>query len=192
MGLETSRVRAWRVSRVCVVPGAYAWARPKPRPLRTRSAGRRRGIMMPLPPAPSRLDRIRIDRTHTVDSIDPVNPVYIYKVEQIHAVDWDRRRRFQSTPICSKRGRASESSPGFGPARRRWFRRGAVLSGHRGYLSLRIGAPVSTAVAEASCGDRCGGGRLQSGLPSSEETLSAARRRGSVRSPRSSGRRSRA
>ncbi len=33
------------------------------------------------------LDRIRIDRTHMVGSIDPVNPVYIYKVEQIHAVD---------------------------------------------------------------------------------------------------------
>ncbi len=30
------------------------------------------------------LDRIRIDRTHSVASIDPVNPVYIYKVEQIH------------------------------------------------------------------------------------------------------------
>ena len=29
------------------------------------------------------LDRIRIDRTHIVGSIDPVNPVYIYKVEQI-------------------------------------------------------------------------------------------------------------
>ena len=87
MGLDTSRVRAWRVLRVCVVPGAYAWARPKPRPLRTRSAGRRRGTMMPLPPAPSRLDRIRFDRTHIVGSIDPVNPVYIYKVEQIQAVD---------------------------------------------------------------------------------------------------------
>ncbi len=34
-----------------------------------------------------RLGRIRIDRTHIVCSIDPVNPVYIYKVEQIHAVD---------------------------------------------------------------------------------------------------------
>ncbi len=33
------------------------------------------------------LDRIRIDRTHIVGSIDPVNPAYIYKVEQIHAVD---------------------------------------------------------------------------------------------------------
>ncbi len=33
------------------------------------------------------LERIRIDRTHIVGSIDPVNPVYIYKVEQIHAVD---------------------------------------------------------------------------------------------------------
>ena len=34
------------------------------------------------------LDRIhRIDRTHIVGSIDPVTPVYIYKVEQIHAVD---------------------------------------------------------------------------------------------------------
>ncbi len=30
------------------------------------------------------LDRIRFDRTHIVGSIDPVNPVYIYKVEQIH------------------------------------------------------------------------------------------------------------
>ncbi len=30
------------------------------------------------------LDRIRFDRTHTVGSIDPVNPVTIYKVEQIH------------------------------------------------------------------------------------------------------------
>ncbi len=33
---------------------------------------------------PFLLDRIRIDRTHIVGSIDPVNPVYIYKVEQIH------------------------------------------------------------------------------------------------------------
>ena len=33
------------------------------------------------------LDRIRIDPTHIVGWIDPVNPVYIYKVEQIHAVD---------------------------------------------------------------------------------------------------------
>ena len=32
------------------------------------------------------LDRIRIDRTHIAGSIDPVTPVYIYKVEQIHAV----------------------------------------------------------------------------------------------------------
>ena len=30
------------------------------------------------------LDRIRIDRTHIAGSIDPVNPVYTYKVEQIH------------------------------------------------------------------------------------------------------------
>ena len=30
------------------------------------------------------LDRIRIDRTHIAVSIDPVNPVYTYKVEQIH------------------------------------------------------------------------------------------------------------
>ncbi len=29
------------------------------------------------------LNRIRIDRTHIAGSIDPVNPVYIYKVEQI-------------------------------------------------------------------------------------------------------------
>ncbi|MEE9209086.1 MAG: hypothetical protein V3U23_01440, partial [Kiloniellales bacterium] len=28
-----------------------------------------------------------IDRTHIVGSIDPVNPVYTHKVEQIHAVD---------------------------------------------------------------------------------------------------------
>ena len=33
------------------------------------------------------LDRIRIDRTHIVGSIDSVNPVYTYKVEQIHAID---------------------------------------------------------------------------------------------------------
>ena len=33
------------------------------------------------------LDRIRIDRTHIAGSINPVNPVYINKVEQIHAVD---------------------------------------------------------------------------------------------------------
>ncbi|MEE8122652.1 MAG: hypothetical protein V3T93_00925 [Alphaproteobacteria bacterium] len=33
------------------------------------------------------LDRIRIDRTHIAGSIDPVNPVTIDKVEQIHAVD---------------------------------------------------------------------------------------------------------
>jgi hypothetical protein len=32
-------------------------------------------------------DRIRIDRTHIAGSIDPVNPVYTYKVEQIHAAD---------------------------------------------------------------------------------------------------------
>ncbi len=48
------------------------------------------------------VDRVRIDRTHIAGSIDPVNPVYIYKVEQIHAVDWDRRRRSQSTAICSR------------------------------------------------------------------------------------------
>ena len=48
------------------------------------------------------LDRIhRIDRTHIAGSIDPVNPVTTYKVEQIQAVDWDRQRRFPSTPICS-------------------------------------------------------------------------------------------
>ncbi len=39
------------------------------------------------PLAASPLDRIRIDRTHIVGSIDPVNPVYICKVEQIHAAD---------------------------------------------------------------------------------------------------------
>jgi hypothetical protein len=33
------------------------------------------------------LDRIMIDRTHIVGSIDHVNPVHIDKVEQIHAVD---------------------------------------------------------------------------------------------------------
>ncbi len=33
------------------------------------------------------LDRIRIDRSHIVGSIDPVNPVYTYTVEQIHVVD---------------------------------------------------------------------------------------------------------
>ncbi len=33
------------------------------------------------------LDRIRIERTHIVGSVDPVNPVYTKKVEQIHAVD---------------------------------------------------------------------------------------------------------
>ncbi|MCH8926043.1 MAG: CHASE domain-containing protein, partial [Proteobacteria bacterium] len=33
------------------------------------------------------LDRIRIDRTHIVGSIDPVNPVTINEGEQIHAVD---------------------------------------------------------------------------------------------------------
>ncbi len=33
------------------------------------------------------LDRIRIDRAHVAGSIDPVNPVYTNKVEQIHAVD---------------------------------------------------------------------------------------------------------
>ncbi len=61
----------------------------------------------------SALDRIRIDRTHILGSINPVNPVYINNVEQIHAVDWDRRRRFQSTPICSRcyrRIRISSSS----------------------------------------------------------------------------------
>ncbi|MCH8809368.1 MAG: RNB domain-containing ribonuclease [Proteobacteria bacterium] len=34
-----------------------------------------------------RLDRIRTDRTHFAGSIGPVNPVYIDKAEQIHAVD---------------------------------------------------------------------------------------------------------
>ena len=29
-------------------------------------------------------DRIGFDRTHIVGSIEPVNPVTIYKVEQIH------------------------------------------------------------------------------------------------------------
>ncbi len=33
------------------------------------------------------LDRIRIDRTRDPGSINPVNPVYINSVEQIHAVD---------------------------------------------------------------------------------------------------------
>ncbi len=33
------------------------------------------------------LDRIRIERTHIVGSINPVNPVYVNSVEQIHAVD---------------------------------------------------------------------------------------------------------
>ncbi len=47
------------------------------------------------------LDRIRIDRTHIAGSIDP-DPVTIYKVEQIHAADWDRRRRFQSAAICAR------------------------------------------------------------------------------------------
>ena len=37
--------------------------------------------------SPLSLDRIRIDRTHIAGSINPVNPVYIYKAEQIHAVD---------------------------------------------------------------------------------------------------------
>jgi predicted N-acetyltransferase YhbS len=32
-------------------------------------------------------DRIRIDRTHSAGSVDPVNPVYTNKIEQIHAVD---------------------------------------------------------------------------------------------------------
>ncbi len=35
----------------------------------------------------TRLDRIRIDRTPIAGSIDPGNPFYINKVEQIHAVD---------------------------------------------------------------------------------------------------------
>ncbi len=30
------------------------------------------------------LDRIRFDRTHIVGSIEAVNPVYTYTVEQIH------------------------------------------------------------------------------------------------------------
>ncbi len=34
--------------------------------------------------AAASLDRIRFDRTRIVGSIDPVNPVYTYKVEQIH------------------------------------------------------------------------------------------------------------
>ena len=33
------------------------------------------------------LDRIRIDRAHNTGSIDPVNSVYTYKVERIHAVE---------------------------------------------------------------------------------------------------------
>ncbi len=42
----------------------------------------------PLREAPGMLglDRIRIDRTHIAGPIDPVIPVYINKVEQIHAV----------------------------------------------------------------------------------------------------------
>ena len=32
-------------------------------------------------------DRIRIDRTHEMGSINPVNPVCIYRLEQIHAVN---------------------------------------------------------------------------------------------------------
>ncbi len=86
-------------------------------PMLKASAGTARGPVAGHPPRPGRtkpvpasdcerhtpaLDRIRIDRTHIAGSIDPVNPVYIYKVEQIHAVDWDRRRRFQSTAICSR------------------------------------------------------------------------------------------
>ena len=44
--------------------------------------------LLAVPPlAASPLDRIRIERTHIVGSIDPVNPVYICKVEQIHAAD---------------------------------------------------------------------------------------------------------
>ena len=46
------------------------------------------------------LDRIRIDRTHIVGSIDPVNPVKIYKIEQIHAVDRIADGDFQQ-PRCA-------------------------------------------------------------------------------------------
>ncbi len=37
--------------------------------------------------AAKRLDRVRIDRTRDPGSTNPVNPVYIDNVEQIHAVD---------------------------------------------------------------------------------------------------------
>ncbi len=56
-------------------------------PLSTRASVGRQGGPLHGCHAGPRPDRIRIDRTHIVGSIDPVNPVYIYKVEQIHAVD---------------------------------------------------------------------------------------------------------
>ncbi len=65
-------------------------------------------------------------------SIDPVNPVYTYNLEQIHAVDWDRRRRFQSTPICSSMGRRgrgpAHARQGERPTRRAPVRARAVLT----------------------------------------------------------------
>ncbi len=39
------------------------------------------------PESQQTLEQIRIDRTHIAGSINPVNPVTINKVEQIHAVD---------------------------------------------------------------------------------------------------------
>ena len=74
--------------------GLSAHVEPRPRrprpPCRNRRGGpaRSRWIERGYGGARSRrLDRIRIDRTHITGSNDPVNPVYIDKVEQNLAVD---------------------------------------------------------------------------------------------------------
>ncbi len=56
------------------------------------------------------LDRIRIDRTHAVGSINPVNPVYLHSVEQIHAVD-------RIAVGDSNQPRSALRSSGFGKSR---------------------------------------------------------------------------
>ncbi len=79
--------------RLCLVraggrPGpALAGAAPRRdrREFESRATGRGRGAPRGLAAFP--LDRIRNDRTHIAGSIDPVNPVYTYKLEQIHAVN---------------------------------------------------------------------------------------------------------
>ena len=65
------------------------------------------------------LDRIRIDRIHIVGSIYSVNPAYIDKVEQIHAVDRiaggdsnQPRSALGETPcLAQSRGETKDAAP---------------------------------------------------------------------------------